>query len=289
MKKRQNRTPLVLVLGCAAFLFLSSNASANIVIKVRALNPLESDETASISYPLPADVTPADIIEKKITFSLPPEEDQAAKTTFNIEYKEEEGRYYIVDEVPLGPREVVTLEVHVRDIWSIAPETLSGKKEAVQDLVSQYHAAGETAEEEAPPEETETAQEEAAEEETIASLKEQIFMELEEIETRQSKNTVFKVGVEKHMEAYYENLEALRQLDADIEMLRYLLEPEDEESLEGEEILGEEEAPEELKALEVDLQQEKDAGSAQLQEEAPLLDSPSEGTLTQEGQEGSEK
>ncbi|MCK4881488.1 MAG: hypothetical protein KAS92_00530, partial [Candidatus Omnitrophica bacterium] len=38
-----------------------------------------------------------------------------------------------------------------------------------------------------------------------------------------------KVGVEKHMEAYYENMEALVQLEGDVEMLRYMLEPEEED------------------------------------------------------------
>ena len=97
-----------MIVGCLLFGLLVPDSCANIIIKVRALNPLESEEVAAIFYPLPSEVSPSDIITKKITFSLPEDEENPRPTTFNIEYVEEEGRYFIIDEIALGPREVVT-------------------------------------------------------------------------------------------------------------------------------------------------------------------------------------
>ena len=216
---------------------------------MRALNPLESEEVASISYPLPKEISLNDIITKNITFSLPQEEEQ--KRTFNIEYVEEEGRYFIIDEVVLGPREVVTLEVHVRDIWSIPQERFDGIKKAVEDLIVQFPPVAEL------PSEGEQEGEpvEDVPNETITALQEEIFKQFDEIAARQAKSSVLKVGVEKHMEAYYENMEALSQVEADVEMLRYLLEPEEEEGEEGteEETHAQDELPVEAEILEEDV------------------------------------
>jgi len=215
----------VMVAGLC-FALTAFDAHANIVIKVRALNPLESEETASIYYPLPKEVTPGDIIEKKITFSLPKEEGEEVQSTFNVEYVKEQGNYYIIDSVLLGPREVVTLEVHVRDIWSIPPERLSSLRRDVEEMIVQAEQAvqspdGETVE--------------ASLDETAVALKEEIFLQLDGILTRQAGSTVMRVGVEKHMEAYSENVDALGQLQADISMLRFLLKPPEEEGEDGEE------------------------------------------------------
>ena len=103
-----------MVVGWLFFSVLSSDTYANIIIKVRALNPLETEEIAAISYPLPEEMSPSDIVAKNITFSLPQEEDKEQKDTFNVEYVEEEGRYFIIDEVVLRPREVVIGPVMVR-------------------------------------------------------------------------------------------------------------------------------------------------------------------------------
>ena len=62
---RQKTTIFLVMVGCLFLSFSSSDAYANIIIKVRALNPLETEEVASISYPLPEEVSPSDIITKK--------------------------------------------------------------------------------------------------------------------------------------------------------------------------------------------------------------------------------
>ena len=216
----------LMAMGCLLFSFMSPEARANIIIKVRALNPLESEESASISYPLPEEISPSDIITKNITFSLPNEEGEEKKNTFNIEYVQDEGCYFIIDEIMLGPREIVTLEVHVRDIWMISPERLSNIRQTAEDLIAQAEAANEP-----PPDDggQEDSPVEVVANETVTALKDEIFKQFDGIVVRQEKSSVLKVGVEKHMEAYYENMEALVQLEGDVEMLRYMLEPEEED------------------------------------------------------------
>lgn len=277
---KQKMAIFLTMVGCLFFVFSSSDSYANIIIKVRALNPLESDEVASISYPLPEEVSPSDIITKKIVFSLPPGEEEEQKTTFNIEYVEAEGRYYIIDEVMLKPREVVTLEVHVKDIWVIPVQRLESMKQAVEDLIAQYPPAEEVSLEEPSEEEAESVEEAESEEEaesvedvpdeTTIILQKEIFQQIDAIAARQPESSVLKVGVEKHMEAYYENMEALAQVEVDVEMLRYLLEPEEEEGEEGAEegVDVQEELPAEEETLKEETPEEEI-----LEEETPLAGS----------------
>ena len=261
-----------MVAGFLFFSFFSSDSSANIVIKVRALNPFETEEVAAISYPLPEELSPSDIISKNITFSLPQEEGKQRKDTFNVEYAEEEGRYFIIDEVMLGPREIVTLEVHVKDIWTIPAQRLLSIKQDVEALAAQYPPA-----QEPPPKDPSAEDPEPVEEAgdgTAAILQDEIFEQIDEIAARQPQSSVLKVGVEKHMEAYYENMEALTQVEADVEMLRHLLEPEEEE--------GEEEIEEGS-----DMQEELTVEVEILEEETPLAETegltPQDGALEPEG------
>ena len=219
---------MCLFVGFALLMSAPRKALANIIIKVRALNPLESEETASIRYPLPPGITPDHILKKNIIYSLPKEEEEeASKTTFNIELSESEGRYYIVDEITMGPREVITLEAHVQDIWSIAQERFSGIKQTVETLIAQYLPT--------PADEEEQDEQQSLMRETAAALQEEIFTQIDEIAARQAKSTVLLAGVERHMEAYYENMEALARVENDVMILENLLIPEEEDTGEGEE------------------------------------------------------
>jgi len=222
---------ICLFVGLSAY-----EAQAGIAIKVRALNPLETEEVAAIRYPLPREITPGDITARHIKFSLPHEDEEAPpKTTFNIEYVEKEARYFIIDEVLLAPREVVTLEVHVRDVWAVDKGYIKGLRQIVEDLMDVPYSPVE-----APPSEEDLPEEEVAEpveegpDETALALQEEIFKQLDEVMDRQARSSVVMVGVSGHIKAYEKNMDALRQVESDIEMLRYLLLPPEEEPTEGE-------------------------------------------------------
>ena len=271
----KQKTIFLMGVGCLLFGLLVPDSYANIIVKVRALNPLESEEVAAIFYPLPSEVSPSDIIEKKITFSLSEDEEKPRKTTFNVEYVEEKGRYFIIDEVALGPREVVTLEVHVRDIWTSPAERLDSIKQTVEGIIVQYQPA-----EDPSGEDPESVEE--YDEETIRILQDAIFEEIDAIAKRQPKSSVLKVGVEKHMEAYYEDMEALAQVEVDVLTLRSLLEPDEEEGEEGEGEGGspeieegeaaEEEGCGEATGEEASAQEELPAETELLEKEIPLAD-----------------
>jgi hypothetical protein len=102
-------------------------------------------------------------------------------------------------------------------------------------------------------------------------LQKEIFANLDRIAERQAKNSVLLVGVEKHMEAYYENMEGLSQVQTDVIILKNLLEPEEEEGEETEPIAEEAadiapdgQSPDEnIEILEgIDLQADPAAGNA---------------------------
>lgn len=210
---------------------LTASAQAGVVIKIRAINPLETEAVAPIHYPLPPEVTPQDIVAKRIKFSGPspalrgtrdegqgtgdsvtPEADSAQEPSaaeprapqeadFKIKYDKKNGYYYVDHEVALGPRQIVTLEVEVKDVWNIPTERIEALRTEVDALPAQGGELNETA----------------------AALKGEIGKALDQIVQSQGQSTVAKVGVEQHIKAYGKNREMLQQAQMDAKMLQNLL------------------------------------------------------------------
>jgi len=245
-----SRKLLVLVFtGIMIAGWTAAGACAEVVIKVRALNPLDTAETAVINYPLPKEISQEDILRQKITYSLDHSEDEEPpKSTFNVSFNEDEGEFFIDDEVYLLPKEVVTLEVHVQDVWTIETSQIDGLRQEVDGLLQLWEEemAGETADEE------KTKEEETRD--FALMMKEEIIKGLDEILERQSKNRIIDVGVERHIAAYNDNIDKLRQVQQDIVLLANLIQ------FEGQEL--EEELPPEEGAPAPDGDQEDEAGPA---------------------------
>ncbi len=206
---------------------------AEVVIKIRAINPLEIEAVAPIRYPLPQEVTPQDVIAKRIRFSgsspalrrtgdkelpavadsavvrpgSPQEEPDAAgpralqEADFKIKYDKKNGYYYVDLEVMLAPREIVTLEVEVKDVWNIPQEKIDALRAEVDALLAKEEVLNETA----------------------AALKEEIGKALDQIIKGQQQGTVARVGVESHIKVYEKNREMLHQAEMDKKMLQNLL------------------------------------------------------------------
>lgn len=233
---------VLILAGLAAAGWPAGAARAEVVIKVRALNPLDTEQTAVIHYPLPVEISPDDILRQKAAYSMERGEgEEPRKTDFRVSLDEETGGYFIDDEVVLLPKEVVTLEVHVRDIWVIDTARIDGLRREAAGLFEEWEArtaalpetepaGGGTGEEGGAPEES-RAQETK---EIVLTLRDEILDGLDQIEKRQDANRIVKVGVERHMSAHAENQEALRQVQQDILMLRSLIEVSGEEGDEGE-------------------------------------------------------
>lgn len=218
----------------------TGESHAGVVIKVRALNPLAAEETAKVHYPLPAEIKETDILGQKVTFSLErPEEEEPRKTQLNFSVDEKTGGLYVDDKVVLSPKEVMTLEIDVRDVWVIAPEEIDGLRQEAIVLLEEWERREEAAlaeEAEEPEEKMEQSGEEAqqaqtedekarlSDEQAVAlALKEEILNQLDEIVRRQEDCVIIKAGVERHISGYKENIAALRQVRQDIEMLANLL------------------------------------------------------------------
>jgi len=195
------------IVGIVLSFLLCTTARAGVVIKVRAINPLNVETVAPIKYPLPKEITPDDIIAKRMRFSgkRPEEggeggdrENNAGTTDFKITYDKKEKYYYVDHDVTLAPKEIVTLEVEVKDVWSI-------QEKEIEDLRKEVEGG------------------ESAESETAIALQEEIFKALDQIAASQAQNTVAKVGVEKHIKAYGKNMDMFRQAKMDVKMLKKLI------------------------------------------------------------------
>lgn len=207
---------------------------ADVVIKVRALNPLDTKEKAVINYPLPKKISKENILKRKITYSMDHSEDEEPpKTNFRISFNENEGGYYIDDEVFLLPKEVVTLEVHVEDVWAIKESQIMELRDEVEGVLQAWEEElfeGEATEEQNGKEETR---------EFALMMKEEILGGLDQIIERQKANKIINVGVERHIAAYEDNMDELRQVQQDIVLLTNLVQFEIQEG-DGEDLGGSE-------------------------------------------------
>ena len=192
----------------ASFLGFVSPAYSAVVIKVRAINPLEEEAPVTIHYPLPAGLTSEDVLAKRVARGKSP----AAPADFEINFDENEKVYFVDHQITLAPKEIVVLEVEAKDIWTVTPETIDRLKKQVEDLLKAR-----------PPSEGSVSGEAAAGDPIALKLKEEISRQLEEIVENQKATAITQVGVRGHIEAYQKNRETLQQVGMDITMLRNMI------------------------------------------------------------------
>ena len=203
MKKNIN----ILIILPALFMGFVGTAECDVVIKVRAINPLDKEAPAAIHYPLPAGLTSEDVLAKRVTRGKGP----AAPADFEISFDENEKIYFIDDQVTLAPKEIIVLEVEAKDVWTVPQKTIDDLKGQAEDLVK------------ARPREEGGEEEEAGPDPVAVKLKEEIFRQLGQILQAQSKSGITQVGVQGHIEAYQKNREILQQVGMDIAMLRNMM------------------------------------------------------------------
>lgn len=189
--------------------FCVTAAEGAVVIKVRAINPLEEEAPVTIHYPLPAGLTSEDVLAKRVARGKGP----AVPADFEINFDENEKIYFVDHLITLAPREIVVLEVEAKDIWIVPQKTIDGLKKQVEDLLKAR-----------PPSEEFVSEEAAAGPDPVAlKLKEEISRQLEEIAGNQKATAITQVGVQGHIEAYQKNRETLQQAGMDIMMLRNMI------------------------------------------------------------------
>lgn len=222
-----NNTNIVIILFfLALFLgFSAAEAESAVVIKVRAINPLDEEAPVVIHYPLPAGISPADVIGKRLARGRGP----AAPADFQINFDDGEKIYFLDHQITLAPKEIVVLEVEANDVWVIPQETLDGFKRQVEELLQSRPPAPEG---------------EPGPDPVVLKLKEEIFKQLEQVLKTQKESGITQAGVQGHIDAYQKNRETLQQVGMDITMLRNMLSaqeapPEGENSGDGSEMRAE--------------------------------------------------
>jgi len=223
-------TVAVALLACPA-----RSAFSEVVIKVRALNPMNTKETAKIDYPLPHEIAEAHILKKKINYSMDHSEDEEPpKQEFNIVKDDKLGGFHVRDEIVLLPKEVVTLEVHVQDVWQVSLSKIEALKAEVDTILQEWEEDVKASENEGA-DETEQASRDETREFALV-MKKEIIDALDSIVSSQDKSKIIKVGVENHIAAFQENVEVLRQVQQDVVLLANLIQfdLEAEEAEEGE-------------------------------------------------------
>ncbi len=127
MSERTKKSP-VLRLGFIFGVLLllgggDARAADDVKIKILAVNPSETQGLkAVVTQVLPAEIDPTrDILDKA---GLEVQFDAAKKI------------YYLNKEVELQPKETLTFEVRVRDVWKIDTDTIEGVKKNLEEQIS---------------------------------------------------------------------------------------------------------------------------------------------------------
>lgn len=199
-----NNTNIFIIL-LVLFMGFVGTAECGVVIKVRAINPLEEEAPVTIHYPLPAGITTEDVIGKRVTRGKGP----ARPADFQINFDETEKLYFVDHEITLAPKEIIVLEVEAKDIWTVPQKTIDDLRSQAEDLVK-ARPRGE-------------GEEDVAPDPVAVKLKEEIFRQLDQVVEAQEAGGISRAGVQGHIEAYQKNRETLQQVGMDITMLRNML------------------------------------------------------------------
>lgn len=198
-----NNTNIFIIL-LVLFMGFAGTAECGVVIKVRAINPLDEEVPVTIHYPLPGGLTAEDVIGKRLARGsgkgLSEPED------FQINFVEGEKAYFIDHQMTLAPKEIVVLEVEARDVWTVPQKTIDELKNQAESLVK-MQPRGEGEEESGP-------------DPVAVKLKEEISRELGQVLQAQKESGITQVGAQGHIKAYQKNREILQQVGMDLTMLR---------------------------------------------------------------------
>src|SRR3989338_3705376 len=186
----------------ASFLGFVSQAQCGVVIKVRAINPLEEEAPVTIHYPLPGGITAEDVIGKRISRGR----GSPAPADFQINFDESKKAYFVDHQMNLAPKEIVVLEVEAKDVWTVPQKTIDEFKSQAESLLK-MQPQGEGGEDAGP-------------DPVAAKLKEEIFRQLEQVVAAQKASGITQAGVQGHIDAYQKNREILQQVGMDPAMLR---------------------------------------------------------------------
>ena len=165
---------------------VSLDASANLVVKVVAVNPSKTQaQKVSVKTFLPKEIKPEDVLDRG---------------DLEITYDTQQGSYYVSGEYDLEIGQTIERSVELRDIWLITAadmETIRTESDKIVGLLKNTDLA-----------------------ERVNFLKNSIDSKLNQIIEAQ-KNT--PTNPERHISDYRDNLRILESIKADLAMQRNLL------------------------------------------------------------------
>lgn len=163
----------------------SSSATVNaaqLILRIKAVNPIEKSQPVKIRTNLPQGVKPEDVIDLD---------------GLEIGYDVQNNVYYAHKEVPLGPKGVESFDITIKDIWIISDQQLNALGAQARTLVAML-AASESYN-------------------SANALRQQVEAGILKIREHQAAN-VIKPGVAaiQHIAAYEANLKSLGRVKRDI-------------------------------------------------------------------------
>jgi len=175
----------------AAWMLMACPAAwaGKIVLRIKAGNPIGTPQKVEIKSSLPPQVRTNDIINL-----------DGLELGYNIQ----SDVYFVHREVDLGPREVVTYDVEINDIWNIPPDELAALDRQAAALVAKL--------------------ENRPEYETAQSYRENMARALAQIVADQEANAI-GVGVQpaQHIRAHEMNMGRLKRVKKDMFLLENLV------------------------------------------------------------------
>ena len=175
----------------AAWMLMACPAAwaGKIVLRIKAGNPIGTPQKVEIKSSLPPQVRTNDIINL-----------DGLELGYNIQ----SDVYFVHREVDLGPREVVTYDVEINDIWNISPDELAALDRQAAALVAKL--------------------ENRPEYETAQSYRENMARALAQIVADQEANAI-GVGVQpaQHIRAHEMNMGRLKRVKKDMFLLENLV------------------------------------------------------------------
>lgn len=167
---------------------VSSACAAEVILKIRAVNPLTKPAETLVKEYLPRGVTAKDVINKG---------------KFRIEYDKAKDLCYAEQKVTLKPKEVLVLQVEVKDVWVVPAKKIDALRADAKKAFASKMAVAKGSK-------------------TAEDLFAQMNKTLDKVEARQAQNTIAKAGVESHMEEYWKDVDSIKQVESDIKLMKLL-------------------------------------------------------------------
>lgn len=187
MLSRIRRPQLLGAAVClAALLGFSRQASAELVMKLLAVNPSETESKEfNIRSPLPPEVKPEHVLDAD---------------GLKVDYDSQAGVYVLVGKVTLKPKESITKRIVLEDVWVIPAEQFSGIRRETEDILRKLDG---------------TPYEEQGK--LLAKSIDRRLAEVEESQDEPFTNPM------QHINRYRENLKTVEAVKADLTSLHQLM------------------------------------------------------------------